>query len=357
MAGLRAALALLAVLAVVGLSRGADDDKVLSLDFTNFESEVKSHDFIAVMFYAPWCGHCKRLEPEYLKAAEQLAEEGSDIVLARVNGDEKSNKAIARKYGVGGFPPSRSSARTTHPPDVQGPREAGGLVAHLKKQAGPASTKVRSGSDLKRAMEDDSVVVVGLFTSLSSPEFDTFVSVARDLRTDYVFKHTTDAALLPAKGPALSAPAVRLLKHFDEGFSDSEDFTPAALRVFIERHAVPRVVEFSQDPKDRPFLAQVFQAPTNKSLLFLSYSLPDAPEFRSRYVEAAQEQPDSIRLVIGEAATNDHALKYFGLAQSDTPAMVIHDPRYDAKFIRTHIAPSDIAPFLADFQRGGRSGC
>ncbi|GJP49340.1 hypothetical protein CLOM_g8563 [Closterium sp. NIES-68] len=202
MAGLRAALALLAVLAVVGLSRGADDDKVLSLDFTNFESEVKSHDFIAVMFYAPWCGHCKRLEPEYLKAAEQLAEEGSDIVLARVNGDEKSNKAIARKYGVGGFPTIKIFRKDyASPLTYKGPREAGGLVAHLKKQAGPASTKVRSGSDLKRAMEDDSVVVVGLFTSLSSPEFDTFVSVARDLRTDYVFKHTRTLPCCPPRGP------------------------------------------------------------------------------------------------------------------------------------------------------------
>ncbi|CAI7842807.1 unnamed protein product [Closterium sp. NIES-53] len=43
-----------------------------------------------------------------------------------------------------------------------------------------------------------------------------------------------------------------------------QEFTPAALKAFIERHAVPRVVEFSQDPKDRPYLARVFQAPTNK---------------------------------------------------------------------------------------------
>ncbi|CAI7815826.1 unnamed protein product, partial [Closterium sp. NIES-53] len=41
---------------------------------------------------------------QYVKAAEMLVEEGSDIVLARINGDEKKHKAIARKYGVGGFP-------------------------------------------------------------------------------------------------------------------------------------------------------------------------------------------------------------------------------------------------------------
>ena len=43
------------------------------LDVTNFDSLVmKSKDIWMVEFYAPWCGHCKALEPEYKQAAAQL---------------------------------------------------------------------------------------------------------------------------------------------------------------------------------------------------------------------------------------------------------------------------------------------
>uniref|UniRef100_A0A7S1BPV4 Thioredoxin domain-containing protein n=1 Tax=Corethron hystrix TaxID=216773 RepID=A0A7S1BPV4_9STRA len=62
-----------------------------------------------INFYAPWCGHCKRFEPEYLNMALTLHEERNNNsqskVLVRVGRvDGSSDRALASRFGVRGFP-------------------------------------------------------------------------------------------------------------------------------------------------------------------------------------------------------------------------------------------------------------
>ena len=49
-----------------------------------FEKAVKDSNFLVAEFYAPWCGHCKTLAPEYEKAAKTLKDKKSSAVLAKV---------------------------------------------------------------------------------------------------------------------------------------------------------------------------------------------------------------------------------------------------------------------------------
>ena len=74
--------------------------KVVTLTEANFDKLVlDSDDLWLVEFYAPWCGHCKNLAPEWEKAAKAL---DGKVKLGAV--DATVEQSLGSKYDVRGYP-------------------------------------------------------------------------------------------------------------------------------------------------------------------------------------------------------------------------------------------------------------
>jgi len=78
-----------------------DEKDVVVLGAADFAEFVMSNQYVLAEFYAPWCGHCQSLTPEYARAATAL-KASSGVVLAKVDAVEHSD--LAQEYGVEGYP-------------------------------------------------------------------------------------------------------------------------------------------------------------------------------------------------------------------------------------------------------------
>ncbi|KAL3366229.1 hypothetical protein AABB24_011073 [Solanum stoloniferum] len=107
-----------------------ESGKVLELDESNFDAAISNFNFILVDFYAPWCGHCKRLAPQLDKAASILADLKQPISIAKIDADKY--KHVGSKYGIDGYPTLKIFMHGV-PTEYYGPRKADLLVRFLKK--------------------------------------------------------------------------------------------------------------------------------------------------------------------------------------------------------------------------------
>jgi len=93
---------------------------VLTLTKVNFDFARNKYKNLMVEFYAPWCGHCKKLAPEYTKVANIIAkehpiEETKFIAITKVDCDDQPE--LKERFNISGFPALKFFIKGTEEPE------------------------------------------------------------------------------------------------------------------------------------------------------------------------------------------------------------------------------------------------
>uniref|UniRef100_A0AAZ3PAU2 protein disulfide-isomerase n=1 Tax=Oncorhynchus tshawytscha TaxID=74940 RepID=A0AAZ3PAU2_ONCTS len=257
---------LLCTLAVASRADIGEEDGVLVLKKSNFEEALKAHPNILVEFYAPWCGHCKALVPEYAKAASMLKADGSEIRLAKVDATEEAD--LAQEYGVRGYP----TIKFFKGGDKESPKEYS-ATAFLK---------------------------------------------AAEAVDDVPFGITSNEAVFSKF--EVSKDGVVLFKKFDEGRNTFDgELSKTDLLAFIKANQLPLVIEFTEQTAPKIFGGEI----KSHILMFVPKAADDFNDKMAEFKKASEGFKGKILFIFidSEVDDNQRILEFFGLKKEECPAI------------------------------------
>jgi len=288
-------------------------ESVVTVTDATFQQVISENEFVLVEFYAPWCGHCKSLAPEYEKAAEQLKanEATSKVVIAKV--DATAETKVAGEQGIQGFPTLKWFVNGKAS-EYTGGRTADTIVNWINKKTGPATTKLTTVAEVEKFKESAEVVAILVATE----ESKAFASAAQTQEVPFGTVINPSGDVLKALG--VEKPGfVVIFKKFDEGRAQTAvgaDTTSDAINSFVEGHLLPLIVPFSQDTAQKIFGGAVKQ----HLILFIDKTNPDQTAEVKKQAQPVAEELRGKYLFVTVDKTDERVTEFFGITAKDIPA-------------------------------------
>jgi protein disulfide-isomerase A1 len=316
------------------------ENDVIILTDSTFDKAIAKYDYILVLFYAPWCGHCKKFHPEYEKAAKTLKKE--NLYLAKV--DATVEKKLAEKFEIQGFPTVKLFIKGE---DIEytGGRKEQEVINWMRKKAGPATQLIQNAEEIEKLKKDNDVVVV--YFGNKKEELDEFIKAARK-NEDFPFANVESEDI--AKKLGIKMSTVVMFRNFEEAQKElTGELKLKKIEEFIDAYSSPKVMNF-----DEKAAQIIFGKAIPAIMLYCSKDSDKWEEYKKLMTTISEKINGKLKVVqtdIKEGMASRLA-EYIGVKESDLPSVRIADTRVDLKKynMEGEINEKNILQFIEDWE-------
>jgi len=244
-----------------------NSNHIVELTPSTFDEYVFGSNYTTIVeFYAPWCGHCANLKPEYERASKQGHHYAQ---FAAVNCDKEENKQFCASQNIKGFPTivsykppkkfndkkSRKQQFITQP--YENERSSSKLLDFAKSNLKSYSKSVKIDKLEKFLSDNRSTVPKVLLLSDKYQVSPIYKSLAIDFMNKLDFYHifvrdedheTKIAELIPTQN--ISYPSLLFIDHTGEITVYDDGMKKSAISAFLTEFVAPVEGPFSNRHKE-----------------------------------------------------------------------------------------------------------
>ncbi|XP_015588051.1 protein disulfide-isomerase TMX3 isoform X1 [Cephus cinctus] len=241
-----------------------------------------------VMMYAPWCAHCKRLEPVWAHVAQHLHE--TSIRVGRVDCTRFTN--VAHSFKIRGFP-TILFLKGDNEFVYHGDRTRDEIVKFAQRLSGPPVQEITKSQSFDTIKRDRDVYF--LYVGEKSGSLWEVYRRAADVFQPHAFFYQSHPHVVGEHAPVQKAPALFVYKencHYNFTGHDELDFEKlnSTLHEWVNAERFPTFPKITRGNINQIFL-------TNKNLVLavveenqLEEVSPDMLEFRDMVEEVIKKK-------------------------------------------------------------------
>ncbi|UJR37656.1 hypothetical protein I4U23_030353 [Adineta vaga] len=291
---------------------------VVVLTAENFD-KFTTEEVVLVEFYAPWCGHCKRLEPKFEKAATLLRKD-TNIRLAKV--DSTVETELAAAHNITGYPTLIVFRKGGKFAPYDGEQTEQGIVSTMKEFLSLPSREIRNINDYKNLFrKNDQPVLIGVFQSDQDYLYNLFIDYAYNHRKAFQFGHTFEkiSTLNDVHAPAIVLQHhtdVRSKYEKDKFIFNQADAMESDFESFTNQYQVPLVGVLTQDNQRNVYLGR---RPICIVMYDVDFSFDHRERtqyWRAKILKVANDYKTKYTFAIADEEKMASLLKEFGLEES-----------------------------------------
>ncbi|GAM18298.1 hypothetical protein SAMD00019534_014730 [Acytostelium subglobosum LB1] len=334
-----------------GHSHGEQDEEetneishVINVTENNFNEIVTEHDIVFMMFYAPWCGHCKTLKPHWATAAEKL-KENPKIAITKVDCTVEQTLCKLNKVE---YYPTLVLFRNGVPEPLEVDRNANAIAETALAELLPPITNVESEEQLDKLKAETPALVVGFFDNDHDDRYNTFKKLVTPLKKFVKFAAVVNKDF--SKTQVKETPAVVMYTKFEDSPVNtySGEFEVEDLTRFIRANNIPTLGEINESTYKKydgcglP-IAYVFVNPSEEEATKATLEMVR---------KTATANRGKVAFCYVNNARYPQQAKYLGLTGDVVPAIAVEVNAKGLKYIHPESAEftaETVAQFVQDF--------